>query len=72
MARALESLGSHTGLLVAHRLTTVMDADKILVLGNGGLIEEGSHEQLLRRTGGVYANMWEERKDEVDSIPQPA
>lgn len=42
VARALESLGSHTGLLVAHRLTTVMDADKILVLGNG-ILNLGLH-----------------------------
>ena len=35
VARALHAMQSHTSMLVAHRLTTVMDADKIVVLGNG-------------------------------------
>jgi ATP-binding cassette subfamily B protein len=48
----------HTTLVIAHRLSTVVDADRILVLEAGRVIETGSHRQLLS-DGGVYAAMWE-------------
>jgi ATP-binding cassette subfamily B protein len=47
----------HTTLVVAHRLSTVMDADQILVLEAGRIIERGAHRELLER-GGAYAQMW--------------
>ena len=43
-------------LLIAHRLSTVRNADRIVVLGRGKVLESGSHEELLAR-GGVYAGM---------------
>jgi len=46
-----------TTLVIAHRLSTVMDADQILVLGSGRIIERGTHEQLLEEKG-EYARMW--------------
>jgi ATP-binding cassette subfamily B protein len=42
---------------MAHRLSTVVDADRILVLENGRVVEQGRHRQLLAR-GGHYAKMW--------------
>src|SRR5438094_74053 len=46
-----------TTLVIAHRLSTVMDADQILVLQNGRIVERGSHQQLLD-VQGEYARMW--------------
>jgi ATP-binding cassette subfamily B protein len=46
-----------TTLVIAHRLSTVMDADQILVLDHGRIIERGSHRELLE-AGGEYARMW--------------
>jgi ATP-binding cassette subfamily B protein len=46
-----------TTLIIAHRLSTVMNADQILVLDNGRVVERGRHRDLLER-GGAYAQMW--------------
>lgn len=46
-----------TTLIIAHRLSTVMNADEILVLDGGRIVERGSHRQLLE-AGGLYAQMW--------------
>jgi len=47
----------HTTLVIAHRLSTVMDADQILVMDAGRIIERGGHRELLARNG-AYAQMW--------------
>ena len=46
-----------TVLMVAHRLSTIRDADQILVFDQGRLAERGSHDELAAQ-GGVYARLW--------------
>ena len=48
-----------TTLVIAHRLATVRDADRILVLDGGEVRETGTHEELLQRPGGVYSRLYE-------------
>ncbi len=51
-----------TSLVIAHRLSTVVDADEILVLDHGQIIERGRHSQLLARNGH-YASMWNKQRE---------
>ena len=48
-----------TVIMIAHRLSTVVGADKIIVLDGGRLAEEGTHEK-LKNSGGLYSRMWNE------------
>ena len=50
-------LSGRSALVIAHRLSTVRRADRILVMHRGELREHGTHEQLLRR-GGIYARLY--------------
>jgi ATP-binding cassette, subfamily B, heavy metal transporter len=51
-----------TSVVIAHRLSTVVDADEIIVLNKGEIVERGTHNQLLRKHG-LYAGMWNKQRE---------
>ena len=60
-----EVAADHTTLVIAHRLSTVVDADRILVMEQGRIVEQGTHAELLR-AGGRYRAMWELQQQEAE------
>ncbi len=48
-----------TAVMIAHRLSTIRDADRILVFDDGRIVEEGTHEELVDKPGGIYAGFYE-------------
>lgn len=61
---SLEKLSKgKTLIIIAHRLSTIMKADKIIVLDNGSILEEGLHEELISKSGGIYKKLWELQTD---------
>jgi ATP-binding cassette subfamily B protein len=55
---ALQSaLAGRTSLVIAHRLSTVRDADQILVVDDGRIVERGTHDELVA-AGGAYADLY--------------
>ncbi len=54
-----------TTLVIAHRLSTVIDADEILVLADGGIAERGGHAELLA-AGGLFAGMWRKQQEAAE------
>ncbi|MCE5345727.1 MAG: ABC transporter ATP-binding protein/permease [Bacteroidales bacterium] len=63
--QALKKLAEgKTVLMIAHRLTSVVDADKILVINNGKIAEQGTHNELINKKG-IYTHMWNEYQQSV-------
>jgi ATP-binding cassette subfamily B protein len=63
--RLRDVVSRRTTLLIAHRLSSLLDADEIVVLDEGRIVERGPHEDLVGR-GGAYAAMWERQKLEEE------
>ena len=58
--RAIKTItNGKTSIIIAHRLTTIMNADKIVVLENGKIVEQGTHKELIKVSGGHYSNLYE-------------
>ena len=58
--RAIEKITTgKTSIIIAHRLTTIRNADRIIVLENGEIVEQGPHEELIKVPGGHYLNLYE-------------
>ena len=70
--RALATaLRGRTSLVIAHRLSTVREADQILVVEDGRVVEQGRHEDLLRRDGlytELYRTQFERQEPEVAAV----
>jgi ATP-binding cassette, subfamily C, bacterial CydC len=62
-----ELQAGRTTLTIAHRLSTVQSADRILVLDQGRIVEQGRHAELLAK-GGTYSRIFELQQDEVDAL----
>ncbi len=53
-----ELMKNKTALVIAHRLSTIQKMDRILVMDDGKIVEEGSHKELVGKKDGVYAKLW--------------
>lgn len=60
---------NRTTFIIAHRLSTVRAADRILVLDDGTLVEDGTHEELLQ-SDGLYANFWRVQTGDITNLPR--
>jgi ATP-binding cassette subfamily B protein len=61
--------GERTTLAIAHRLSTVRNADRIVVVDDGRVVEQGSHEELVERDG-LYADLWRVQVGDTDAVSE--
>jgi ATP-binding cassette subfamily B protein len=68
--RSLERLtADRTTFVIAHRLSTVREADRVFVIEDGEVTERGTHEELLEASG-LYASLWSAQTDEIEAGTQ--
>ena len=66
-----EAMAGKTVIAIAHRLSTVMDMDRLIVLDRGSIVADGSHDELLRQ-GGLYADLWRRQSGGFNPVTRPA
>jgi ATP-binding cassette, subfamily B, bacterial len=66
-----EAMAGKTVIAIAHRLSTVMDMDRLIVLDRGSIVADGSHAELLRQ-GGLYAELWHRQSGGFNPVARPA
>ena len=65
-------MADRTTLVIAHRLSTVVGADRILVLEEGYLVEEGTHRSLVRKPNGIYARFYRMQTEKAENLLETA
>ena len=69
-----EAMAGKTVIAIAHRLSTVMDMDRLIVLRQGVIVADGSHAELLRQAG-LYADLWRKQSGDFNPVarrePEP-
>ena len=65
-----KATNGRTSILIAHRLSTVVNCDEIFVLDKGKVAEQGTHSELLARPGSLYSKLWSSQHDAAIKGPQ--
>jgi ATP-binding cassette, subfamily B, bacterial len=65
-----EAMAGKTVIAIAHRLSTVMDMDRLIVLDRGAIVADGSHAELLSQ-GGLYAELWRRQSGGFNPVARP-
>jgi ABC-type multidrug transport system fused ATPase/permease subunit len=66
-----EAMAGKTVIAIAHRLSTVMDMDRLIVLDRGSIVADGSHSELLQQ-GGLYAELWRKQSGGFNPVARSA
>ncbi|XP_064339100.1 iron-sulfur clusters transporter ABCB7, mitochondrial isoform X3 [Camelus dromedarius] len=66
-----DAVKHRTSIFIAHRLSTVVDADEIIVLDQGKVAERGTHQGLLANPGSIYSEMWHTQSSRVQNHDNP-
>lgn len=61
-----------TSLIIAHRLSTVKECDKIIVLKHGVIVETGKHDDLIQIPDGYYARLWYKQSEQSERMAKEA